>query len=90
MAAILPTSVEFHNHQVVAAFHIKIVKNAYKKKSFLLVVTSAINSKGSHAIKMKKVKGETGQDIHSNKPDNILRPSSSNFFKLIVLRSERS
>ena len=54
------------------------------------MVVSAINNKGIHAMKMKKVKGDTGQESHSKIPDKILKPNSSNFFKLIVLKRGRS
>jgi hypothetical protein len=81
MAAILPTSVEFHIHQVLPIFQIKIAAKQYQKKCIFLVLFSAIKNSGQIAIKIKKLSGETGQAANSIIPDKKLNPTKYLFFK---------
>ena len=81
MAATLPTSVEFHIHQVVKAFQTSIAIKEYRKNLFLLVTTDAIKSSGIKPAKIKKVSGDTGQAADNNKPDKMLKPANWSFFK---------
>ena len=75
MAAILPTSVLFHIHQVVAAFHINKVIKAWKKKWFLFCNASATINNGINAKKISTVSKDgniAGHAAANNKPDIIL------------------
>ena len=80
IAAIAPTSVEFHIHHVVHAFQTKVVNMVKKIKCNLFSILSATNNNGIHAIKIKNVKGETGHDVYNKIPERIARPISCNFF----------
>ena len=75
MAAMLPTSVEFQIHQVLPKFQIKIAEKQCQKKMDFLLLFSAIYISGQNPIKIKKVKGETGQAANSEMPDNKLNPT---------------
>lgn len=81
MAAILPTSVEFHIHQVLPIFQIKIAEKQYQKKCIFLVLFSAINNNGLNPKKIKKLSAETGQAANNIIPDNKLSPTEYLFFK---------
>jgi hypothetical protein len=53
-------------------------------------MASAINNRGIHAMKMRKVKGDTGHEAHNKIPDRILKTRCGNFFKWIVFEGGRS
>ncbi len=74
MAPIAPAAVEFQIHQVVPAFQINMASKAYKKKR-ILSVRSAIISRGTQAINMSGVNGDTGQAAMNNMPEAILSPN---------------
>ena len=82
MAAILPTSVLFHIHHVVAALNRSRERKEYPKKLSRLVVLSATISSGTKAIKSKKQKGDTGHAPYNNIPTNKLKNNSKSFFML--------
>ena len=58
----------FHIHQVVATFQVNMVIYVSAKNLRLLFTLSSIHSNGIHAIKMRKVRGETGHAAHSKIP----------------------
>lgn len=81
IAPIAPGAVEFHIHHVVPAFHINIGSKAKRKKRTLFVSCSAINNSGTHATKIRNVKGETGHAHTSSKPETRLNSKEEYFFK---------
>ena len=81
MAPIAPAAVAFHIHQVVPAFQMSILSSVNRKNLILFFSWSAIDSNGTHAKKMRKVKGETGHAATSSKPVRILNISEEYFFK---------
>jgi len=76
IAAMAPTSVEFQIHQVVHAFQTSAVKRLRKIKSILFSILSATYNKGIHAIKIRKVKGETGHAAYNKTPERIAKPAN--------------
>ena len=80
MAASAPTSVEFQIHQVVHAFQTSVVIKQKKKKLNRFFVRSAVWSSGIHAIKTKKVKGETGHAAYNKIPERKAKPGNCIFF----------
>ena len=61
MAAMLPMSVLFHIHQVVAALKMSSETKEYPKKLRHFFVLSATINKGTKATKMRKQNGDIGQ-----------------------------
>ena len=87
MAAIVPTSVEFHIHQVVPVFHTnKPQKDRPKKPAAVLVFSAAINS-GTNATKIKGINGDTGHAAKSNNPLTVVR-MKADFFNLENLETK--
>jgi len=83
-AAIEPTSVEFHIHQVAAVFQVSMARKHSRKKNLLCTIFSARYSSGIKAINIKKVNGDTGQAAHNKTPDKKLRPKAADFFILVM------
>ena len=79
-AAIEPTSVEFHIHQVAAAFQVSMARKQSRKKNLLCTTFSARYSNGIKAMNIKKVNGDTGHAAHNKTPDKKLRPKAAVFF----------
>ena len=71
-----PTSVEFQIHQVLHAFQASVVKRLKKIKGSLFSIRSATYSNGIQAIKIRKVKGETGHAAYNKPPERIASPES--------------
>lgn len=82
MAAILPTSVLFHIHQVVAALKTSRETKEYPKKLRRLFVLSATISSGTNAKNIKKQNGDTGQEPYNNTPASKLKKNNNPFFML--------
>jgi hypothetical protein len=55
------------------------------KNCFLFFIVSANHNIGSHATKIKKLRGDTGHDAHSNNPPVIAMNKLVNRFNPIVL-----
>ena len=58
----------FHIHHVVATFQTNMVIYVRPKNFLLLLTFDSSHSNGIHAKKIRKVKGETGHAVQSNKP----------------------
>ena len=82
IAAILPTSVLFHIHQVVAALKMSSERKEYPKKLRRLVVLSATISSGTKAMNMRKQNCDTGHAPYNNAPVKMLKKNSKSFFML--------
>jgi hypothetical protein len=70
MAAIVPTSVEFHIHQVVPVFQINMAMKICQKKVVFFIGRAVSVSKGIQPIKISRVRVETGQAANNSKPAN--------------------
>jgi hypothetical protein len=70
MAAMVPTSVEFHIHQVVPVFQHNMAIKICQKKVVFFNGSAASTSKGIQATKISRVRLETGQAAINRKPAN--------------------
>jgi hypothetical protein len=70
MAAMVPTSVEFHIHQVVPVFQHNMAIKICQKKAVFFKGSAASTSKGIQATKISRVRLETGQAAISRQPAN--------------------
>lgn len=66
MAAMAPSTVEFHNHQVVPAFHTSMLKKTHLKKKPVPIPLLASNNKGTQAMAIIGVNAESGQAAINN------------------------
>lgn len=73
IAPIAPAAVEFHIHQVVPTFHMSIERKQYKKKWCRFATLSDTASKGTQAMKIRGVKGDSGHAHNNSKPDKTLK-----------------
>ncbi len=70
MAAMVPTSVEFHIHQVVPVFQHSMAIKICQKKVVFFKGSAASVSKGIQATKISRVRLETGQAAINRNPAN--------------------
>jgi hypothetical protein len=70
MAAMVPTSVEFHIHQVVPVFQHNMAISICQKKVIFFMGEAARASRGIQAKKIKPVRVETGQAAINRQPAN--------------------
>jgi hypothetical protein len=73
IAAMVPTSVEFHIHQVVPVFQIRVVRNVQPKKRAAVIALSATINNGIQAININGIRKEAGHAMYSNNPDKMTR-----------------
>jgi hypothetical protein len=85
IAEIPPGTVELITHQVVAPFHISIDKKIHKKNFLLDIPCASIQNKGTNAIKIRKVSGDTGHAIESSAPETRLSKNGWIFFNSNVI-----
>ena len=81
MAPMAPGAVEFHIHQVVPAFQINVLNNEKRKKRIRFSSWSAMNKRGTQAIKISGVKPASGHAETNNRPDRMLNINGGYFFK---------
>lgn len=72
IAAIAPSVVAFHNHQVVPAFHTSMVKKIFLKRTGVAIPLLASNNKGTQAMAIIGVRDESGQAAINNSAANKL------------------
>jgi hypothetical protein len=91
IAAIEPTSVEFHIHHVASVFQVIRARDKRRKNNLFRPTLSARYSSGINAMKIKNVSGDTGHEAHNKIPDKRLKLKVIDFFKaMIVFRAARS
>lgn len=81
MAAMVPTSVEFHIHQVVPVFQISVVRNVQPKKRAAVIFLSATINNGIQAMNINGINEEAGHAKYNNNPDKMTRYKEGVFTK---------